>query len=252
MPQARSFRRILPLLFLLALIAGLACAPVRIGAQESAPAAQPAAASAASEASSAPAAKAEEPAKQEEEENSVYLHSPVVQWAAGILHLDVDTTAKIFLFINFAIIVLAIGIPLFRMMPKMLRTRSEKVSADIESARKVSEDANTRLSAIETKLTGLGEEIRVIRVQVETESRQDMERIHASIAEESARIVAAAEQEIGASAAQARRSLRNFAADLAIDQATKQLVLTPETDRALIAEFLGDPALGGQQAGGRK
>jgi F-type H+-transporting ATPase subunit b len=47
-------------------------------------------------------------------------------------------------------------------------------------------------------------------------------------------------------AAQARRGLRHFAADLAIDQATKQLVLTAETDRALIAEFVGDVTKGGQ------
>ena len=47
-------------------------------------------------------------------------------------------------------------------------------------------------------------------------------------------------------AAQARRGLRHFAADLAIDQAARQLVLTPETDRALIAEFVGDVTKGGQ------
>ena len=47
-------------------------------------------------------------------------------------------------------------------------------------------------------------------------------------------------------AAQARRGLRHFAADLAIEQAAKQLVLTPETDRALIAQFMGDAAKGGQ------
>jgi len=251
MPQARSSRRILPLLFFLAMTAWLALAPIRLGAQESAPAAQPAAASTTNEASGAPTAKTDEAGKSEEEESNVYLHAPVVQSIARMIHLDVDTTAKIFEFINFAIIVLAIGIPLFRMLPKLLHKRSEKVSADIESARKVTEDANARLNAIEAKLAGLDGEIKVIRAQVEAESRQDMERIHASIAEESARIVAAAEQEIGASAAQARRSLRNFAADLAIDQAAKQLVLTPETDRALIAEFLGDAALNGPQAGGR-
>jgi F-type H+-transporting ATPase subunit b len=47
-------------------------------------------------------------------------------------------------------------------------------------------------------------------------------------------------------AAQARRGLRNFAANLAIDQAAKQLVLSPETDKALIAEFVGDVVKGGQ------
>ena len=40
-------------------------------------------------------------------------------------------------------------------------------------------------------------------------------------------------------AAQAQRGLRHFAAELAVEQAARQLVLTPETDRALIAEFIG-------------
>ena len=46
--------------------------------------------------------------------------------------------------------------------------------------------------------------------------------------------MAAAEQEIGVAVAQAKRGLRSFAADLAIEQAEKQIKLTPETDRALI------------------
>jgi F-type H+-transporting ATPase subunit b len=71
-------------------------------------------------------------------------------------------------------------------------------------------------------------------------------RIKATIEEESGRIVAAAEQEIAVAAAQAKRGLRNFAADLAIEQAAKQLVLTAESDRALIAEFVGDVTKGGQ------
>jgi F-type H+-transporting ATPase subunit b len=63
--------------------------------------------------------------------------------------------------------------------------------------------------------------------------------------------VETAGQEIGMAAAQARRGLRNFAADLAIDQAARNLVLTVETDRALIAEFVGD-VLGNGAAGGGK
>jgi len=52
-------------------------------------------------------------------------------------------------------------------------------------------------------------------------------------------------------AAQARRGLRNFAADLAIEHAAKQLVLTPETDKALIAEFISDVAGNGAARGGQ-
>ena len=109
---------------------------------------------------------------------------------------------------------------------------------NLENARKTSADANARLSAVEAQLSRLDEEIARIRAQVEEESRQDEARIKASIGEERTRIVASAEQEINAAAAQARRSLRHFAADLAIEQAARQLVLTPETDRALIAEFI--------------
>jgi F-type H+-transporting ATPase subunit b len=231
----------------LALMAGMAAAPSRLAAQAvpQEAAAQPA---------HQPATEVAAPEKKSDEEQAEVfrLEGPMVKWAAKTFNASPETVATVFEFLNFAIIVFGIGIPLVRYLPKVLRKRTEKVSGDIESARKVTEDASARLSAIEAKLAGLDEEIRVIRVQVETESRQDMERIHTSIAEESARIVAAAEQEIGASAALARRSLRNFAADLAIDQATKQLVLTPETDRALIAEFLGDAALEGHETGGRK
>ena len=85
-----------------------------------------------------------------------------------------------------------------------------------------------------------------MRAQVEEESKLDEERIKAAMEQESSRIVAAAEQEISATASQAQRELRGFAADLAIEQAARQLVLSPETDRALIAEFVSDADRRGQ------
>ena len=230
--------------------AGLAT-PIHVTAQTTAPAAQSAAASPASEAGGTEAAKPEADA------NDVYLQSPMVKKLAGMLHLDVATTARIFEGINFAIILLAVGYFIFRMLPKTLRTRSEKVRTDIESAHKVTEDAYARLSAIEAKLSGLDGEIAQIRSQVELESQQDEAHIKSTIKEESVRIVAAAAQEMEATVAQARRSLRHFAADLAIEQAVEHLAITPETDRALIAEFLTDASLTGATGkdtakGGRK
>ncbi len=125
-------------------------------------------------------------------------------------------------------------------MPKHLRKRREALSESLESARKTTQDANSRLSAVEAQLSRLDDEIAKIRAQVEEESKQDEVRIKATIEEESARIVASAEQEIGVAAATAKRGVRNFAADLAIEQATKDLRLAPETDQALIAEFVRD------------
>lgn len=178
------------------------------------------------------------------EDDNVYRHTPLVQSLAKSFHLDVETTARLFEYINFAIIALAIMIPLVRIMPKVIRKRSETLKHDLEIARKTTADANARLNAVEAKLSKLDSEIAAIRAQVEDESKQDEQRIKASIGEESGRIVAAAEQEIAVAASQAKRELRHFAADLAIEQAARQLVLTPETDRALIAEFVGDAAKG--------
>jgi F-type H+-transporting ATPase subunit b len=250
MPQKCSTYRPFSFFFLLALTVGVAVAPFRLAAQTAEPANNPAPVA---QSANQPAAETAKPEKKSEEEqtNAFRLEGPVVKWTAKTFNLSPSVTATIFEFINFAVIFFGLGIPLLRWLPKLLRTRGEKVRNDIDSARKVTEDANARLSAIETKLSGLDKEIALIQAQVEAESRQDQVRIKSTIEEESTRIVAAAEQEIDASAAQARRSLRHFAADLAIDQAAQQLVLTPEADQALIVEFLGDVASKSAHQGGQ-
>ena len=239
-PHLAVSRRVLWFVFSAALAASAAVAPCRLAAQQPAPAvaSQPSAATAKTPESGENTA--------DDEASNKFRHNPLVKSAAKVLHLSVETTARTFEFINFAIVVLGIGIPVY----KFLRNRAAKVLNDIESSRKVTEDANFRLSAIEAKLAGLGDEIAKFRAEVESESLQDEARIKAALEEESTRIVAAAEQEIGVAAAHARRELRHFAADLAIDQAAKQLVLTPETDRALIAEFVGGVAGNGSGKGG--
>jgi F-type H+-transporting ATPase subunit b len=231
------FIRIYRFAFLAVCVTALAGAPFRLVAQE--PAAQTTATQSASNDSNG--AQAQPAQKQEKgEDENVYRHTPLVTSIAKALNLPVETTARLFEFINFAIIALAILIPLLKFLPKVMRKRNITLSHNLETARKTTADANARLSAVEAQLSRFDEEIAKIRTQVEEESRQDEARIKASIEEESARIVASAEQEINVAAAQAKRELRHFAADLAIDQATKQLVLTPDTDRALIAEFVGE------------
>lgn len=201
-------------------------------AQETAPAA-----------SNAPPPGSEEAAV--EQGDNAFRHSEVIKAVAKALHLSKETTARGFELINIAVVVFGIGIPLYRFLPKYLRNRSEKLSGDIESARRQTDDANSRLSAVEAKLAHLDEEIAKFRSEIEAEMKQDEARIKAALEEERERVVAHAEQEIGVAAAQARRGLRHFAAELAIDQASKKLVLTPETDRALIAEFVSNAGKGG-------
>jgi F-type H+-transporting ATPase subunit b len=235
------------------LVAGTAALPLHVLAQEAA-VGQAAAAPTDSKPDAAQSGLAQsEPARSEEEQqnNAFRLEGPVVKWTAKTLHFSIETTADLYEIFNFLIIALAVGVPLLRWMPKYLRQRKQKVRTDIDEARKMTEDANARLSAVEAKLAKIDEEIQKFRAEVEAESRKDEARIKQSITEESKRIVQSAEQEIGMVAAQARRGLRNFAADLAIDQAAKKLVLTVETDRALIAEFVGDVLGNGAARGGK-
>jgi F-type H+-transporting ATPase subunit b len=190
-------------------------------------------------------------AKTEEQENDQYRHAPIVQSLAKLMHMDVETAARTFEIFNVAVILLAIVIPLVRLTPRLLRKRSEKIRADIESAQKTTQDANTRLKAVEAKLANLDQEIAKFRTEVEQQIVHDEQRGKAALEEERARIVASAEQEISVAAAQAKRLLRHFAADLAIEQAAKQLVLTPETDRELIAEFVNEAGRDGKHSGGK-
>jgi len=243
--QANRHTRILHFVLLAALAVGLAAAPGRLLAQAAAPA-TPAAQTAAPE-----AAPAKEAKKTEQEQADVYRHSSAVKAAAKALHIDVETAARIAEGINFGIVFLVIAIALIRIMPRILRKRSETVSHNIAEARKETEDANARLAAVEAKMANLDGEIAKFRAEIEAESQQDEIRIKATLQDESNRMVQAAEQEIEVAAAQAKRTLRTFAADLAIDQAAKQMVLTPEADRALIAEFVGDMAKSGGNLGGQ-
>ena len=229
-----------------AVFSSLALAPFRAAAQSTA--STPSASN--SNAQSSGSANSNAPQSQEEQEQA-FLHAPIVQSLARVLHLSLDTTIILMLGINFAIIFFAIVIPLGRFMPKLIRKRSETLSKDLQTAREATADAQSRLSAVEAKLAGLGEEMEKFRAQVEQDSLEDEKRIKAALGEESARIVAAAEQEISVAAAQVRRGLRDFAANLAIDQASRQLAMTPETDRALIAEFVAGVAADAAGKGGR-
>ncbi|MGB6191638.1 MAG: ATP synthase F0 subunit B [Terracidiphilus sp.] len=225
---------------------GIVASPARAHAQDVPPAAPASSAPATSRPVNAPGVNAPGKEQQKEENNIVYRHTPIVRSLARTFHMDVEITARLFEYFNFAILALAVLIPLGRFMPRVFRGRSEKLRNDLESARKLTADANTRLSAVEARLAKFDEEIAAIRTHVEAEAKNDEARIKSTIEEERQRIVAAAEQEIASAAANAKRGLRHFAADLAIDQASGKLVLTPEIDRALIAEFVSDASRGGK------
>lgn len=225
----------------------LAAVPHRVAAQQAEPSvgSEPAA--------SASKAATEEKPTQEEQNEQFLVGGPIVKWTARTFNVSVVTASNIYQVVNFLALVLLIGVPLVRVLPKIFRKRSQTLGHNLRTAREATQEANGRLRAVEEKLAGLGDEIKKLQAQVEQESLEDEKRVKASLAEESSRIVESTEQELNVAVAHARRSLRNFAADLAIEQAARQMTLTAESDRALIAEFIGNVAGNGAKSeGGQK
>jgi F-type H+-transporting ATPase subunit b len=93
-----------------------------------------------------------------------------------------------------------------------------------------------------------------MKTQSEADSVRDEQRIKASVEDEKAKIVAAAEAEILSATTMARREIQKYAAELAIDQAARKLVVTADTDRLLVESFASrlGAGMGSDVSGGSK
>ncbi|HEY6377112.1 MAG TPA: ATPase, partial [Edaphobacter sp.] len=115
--------------------------------------------------------------------------------------------------------------------------RNTAIQKHLVEARTATEEANVRLTSVEARLSKLDEQIAALRAQSEKDAANDEQRIKASVEEEKQRILAAAEQEIAAASTNAQRQLQQYAANLAIEQAARKLVVSAETDRLLVQDF---------------
>lgn len=170
-----------------------------------------------------------------------FRHSAAVKHLAHFLGLQTETTAKLMEDINSAIMIGIIVWLLFRIVPRLYRNRSEALEKQFSDARIATAEANRRLAAVEERLLRLDAEIDEIRERSAHDSADDERRIFDSLETEKQRIVASASQEIEAAGANARRSLKEYAAGLAVDRAMSGLSLSADDDRALIRAFGADP-----------
>ena len=149
------------------------------------------------------------------------------------------TSVLVFNWLNFLVLAGALGYALAKALPKAFRGRSENIQKNIVEARIATEEARARLSAVEERLGKLDGEIAALRTDSDRAAVEEEQRLHAQGEEEKARILQAAEQEIAAASAAAQRSLRAYAAEVAVNRAAAQLQITPEDDRVLIENFAG-------------
>ncbi len=171
---------------------------------------------------------------------NVYRHAPMVHTFARISGLPVETTARIFEFINFLILAIAVLWFVARALPKALRGRSARIQKNLVDARVATEDANRRLQDVEQRLAKLDTEIAGMKAQAEKETAADEIRIRTLMDEEQQRLVHAAEQEVLSVSANAQRRLKTLAADLILQYATQHVSVDTEADRSLVKSFVAE------------
>ena len=188
---------------------------------------------------------------EEEAGDDVYRHSTSVRMLGRWLHLDKESSARLFEYLNFAILAGAILFAMFKYLPKTFRANREDIQRRLVEARTATEQAHERLAAIEQRLSRLDEEIAAIARQAEKDSVEDEARIKASIETERQRIVEAVSRDIAAASSAAQRDLKRFAAGLAVDRAAQRiaLTLTDDDDRALVREFSSSLSLQARNGG---
>jgi F-type H+-transporting ATPase subunit b len=184
-----------------------------------------------------PEANSAEANKTEINENDEYLHSASVQKFGAMLGLNPEQAATTFTVANFLVLALLVGWFLAKSLPKTFRNRTSAIQKGLVDARAATEEANTRLSSVEERLSKLDGQIAELRAQAEKDAANEHQRILASVEEDKKKILVAAEQEIASATALARRQIQQYAAELAIDQAARKLVVSADTDRLLVQNF---------------
>jgi F-type H+-transporting ATPase subunit b len=186
---------------------------------------------------STPEAQSPEKNEQEKDENDAYLHSPMVVKLGGMMGMNAEQSATAFEVTNFVLFAGAVLWVIAKLVPKQIRDRNTAIQKHLVDARTATQEASARLNSVEERLGKLDGQIAGLRAQAEQDSARDEVRIKAAVEDEKKKIVAAAEQEIASATAQAQKQLQHYAAELAIEQAARKLVVSAETDRLLVQRF---------------
>jgi F-type H+-transporting ATPase subunit b len=163
--------------------------------------------------------------------------SGAVQGLAKITGMTVDHAYWFSVILNFVLVAFILVYFAVKKLPGTFRDRTTSIQKGMEEARKSSEAAQARLAEVEGRLSRLDTEIAKMRSEAEEMSRAEEKRLLSEGEAERRRIVSAAEQEIAAAAGGARRELKAYAAELAVDLATKKIRVEKSTDQALVSEF---------------
>jgi F-type H+-transporting ATPase subunit b len=172
-----------------------------------------------------------------ESETDSFRHSDSVKAIGAKFGLNAEQAATAFNYLNFIVLAILVGWFLRKNLPKAFRDRTSTIQKSLVEARSATEEASARLASVEARLSKLDEQIGEMRAQAEKNAGAEERRIKAHVEEEKQKILASAEQEVASATAQAHRSIKQYAADLAIEHAVRRLTISAETDRLLVQDF---------------
>jgi F-type H+-transporting ATPase subunit b len=164
-------------------------------------------------------------------------NAPAVKWIARHTGLTNNQAYWLCFGLNFAVIFFAIAGLMRKMLPGYFKGRTTTIQKGIEEARKMSEDARRRLAEVEGRLSRLDADIAAMQRDADENAKAEEQRLLAAGEEERRRIVTSAEQEIEMAANSARRELKAYVADLAVELAEKKIRVSKDTDEALVRAF---------------
>jgi len=175
--------------------------------------------------------------EKESDPTEAFKRSSAVQWIGRVTGLGTEGAYWVSMILNFLIVFGGLFLLLRKSLPAMFKNRTEMIQKRLEEARKASEEARRRLSEVEGRLSRLDVEITEMRREAEENSVAEEKRVLAGAEEERRRIVAAAEQEIAMAANAARRDLKSYATELAVDLAAKKIQVGKDADQTLVRDF---------------
>jgi F-type H+-transporting ATPase subunit b len=150
--------------------------------------------------------------------------------------------AAVWKVLNFAILAAGLGYLAAKYLPPFFQTRSSSIQKEITDAQKLKRDSEQRAEAIMKRVSSLAADIEAFRVQSRAEMEREGERIREQAAAHIRKLKEQAQGEIESAGKTARRELRVYAADLALDLAGQRIRarLDVATEAGLVDRFVGD------------
>lgn len=143
---------------------------------------------------------------------------------------------------NFALLAGALGWLISKNAGPFFRARSEAIRGGIAEATRTREEAQARAAEIERRVANLSAEVEVLRVRSGEEIAREGERLRAETEAQIRKIQTHAEGEIAAAARHARKELKAWSAQLALDLAEQQIRsrMSPPVQEQLADRFVAE------------